>query len=187
METKITHWHKMAHLYLQDELSIGEIVKFCIIAESIDLIDKHKDEEDKDLSSFKWHVGYNVFDHSDLNDALVFGAIQNLEPRRKLIYDDLAKILNLTRRIIGLAINRLVENGYLTKEDFGTSGAAYYKTEKLLILPMWVENFTEALVQLNEDKALNDAVTEALKEVGFKRGLQVLQDEIRAKFYRRKK
>src|SRR5690606_5665309 len=105
---------------------------------------------------------------------------------KPIAYSDMAKLLNVSQRVIGSAVKRLIERGEISKEDHGRIGAYYIvHHEKARTLPVWLAELTAALIDLNNNADLKASAVKETEEINFQRGLAVLKDELRAKFYRR--
>jgi predicted transcriptional regulator len=164
---EITHWHRNAQLYLNGELTMPEIVKLWIINTAIGII-----EDDTPF------VGYNVLDNSELHDGLTVSLISHFPKGESISYTEIGKLLGYHPNTIANAVKRLVEKGYISKEEQGRAGT-YYTVHTLPRLPLWMTEFTRALVQLYTDADLKERVVVEVQNIGFKRGLEALQAEIR--------
>ncbi|MEO1645640.1 MAG: hypothetical protein AAFR67_10665, partial [Chloroflexota bacterium] len=130
-------------------------------------------------------IGVNVFDNRKLNGALIYGVLSQLQPDEAISYSGIGDILNIHGNTVGRAVKKLVADGYVTKEDFGSAGAKY--TLHDWNLPLWVIHFAGALAELHEDDAMMQQASEYSDRVQFRRGMQVLRDELTEKFYKRGK
>jgi len=169
--TQTTHWHHMAYLYKTNGLELAEIIKVYVIITSIGLI------EDKEADR---GIGINVFDNSELHMALVYGVIRNLPDDSPVAYSTIGDMLLLHRNTIGRAINKLVDDEILSKEDFRPAGSLYEILE-VLKYPKWLFEFTRALVEIQLDEDIHSAAAEYCKDVSFQRGWDVLKRELKEK------
>lgn len=129
----------------------------------------------------------NILDNSALLDAIVVALLLRQPTDKSISYAEMASLLNTTQRTIGLSVNRLVAKDLIAKDDHGRLGTFYVvKQHGGLKLPAWIQDFTAALIELNNDADLKKQVREEISGIEFKRGLQVLQEELRDKFYRPK-
>jgi hypothetical protein len=166
----ITPWHLLAFLYQQDELSLPEIVKLCIINQTIGLIEDTGDTI---------RIGYDFFENSALYDALTIGLLSYPNPPLQV---DMSKILKLTPKTIGNVMKRLQEKKHVTKW-----GIQYRLTDDLPALPLWVFRFTEGLADLHFKRELAEYVIQTYGEIHFKRGLELVRAEMRRKYYHPRK
>lgn len=174
---EVNPWHRLAQVFLDRDLSLPEIGKALIIVSAVGLLEKQPEAI---------NVGFNVLDNSQLHDALVLGLLKSQPDDKPISYSEIAKLLNVSQRVVGSAVNRLIERGEISKEDHGRSGAYYTVHEdKAPTLPLWVTRLTEALSELNNDPALKAQTVSEIAEINFRHGLTILQDELRNKFYRR--
>lgn len=177
MEYETTYWHRLAQLFLNRELSLQEIGKALIIVTAVGMIEDRQDAI---------RIGFNVLDNSELHDALVFGLIHGQRNGNPIAFTDMAKLLNVSDRVIGASVGRLVASGRIAKEDRGRAGSVYtIQPNQPAQIPVWILKFTEALAELNDDPKLKAQVVAECESIGFMRGMQVLKDELRSKFYRR--
>ena len=174
--TQITYWHKMAQLFHSEQLQLAEIVKFCIIATSLGIIKGNPNVV---------AIGVNVLDNRVLNGALIYGILKAY-PVETISYPTIGKMLNIHTNTVGRAVKKLIKDGHISKEDYGAAGSAY-KIENEWNLPVWVFKFTEAIVELHNDEELLAATIEDNSRIEFRRGMQVLSDEITKTIYRRDK
>lgn len=168
----ITYWHRFAYMYLENELEIAEIVKFWMIATYAGVITDEK----------KKLIGINVLDNSQLNEALILGLLRAYPVGQPVTYEALGEIISKHVNTVGKAVKSMLKKGYLTKEPVYKSGAIY-TVEQDEHLPVWMIEFTEAVVQIATDEDVKKKVYEDCKGLGFKRGFQVLREEIVSKFY----
>lgn len=175
-----SHWQVMAQLFEDKEIELAEVVKMMLIATATGLI---KDEWEQARK-----VGYRVLDNSELNNALVLGYLKQQPTDQPVTYRQMADILQRHPQTIGGAVNRLIAQGVISKEDFGAEGAFYtLHPETMPYLPVWVEEFTKALIELHRDPEVRAATVAYSKRINFMRGFEVLRAELRQKFYRARK
>lgn len=169
-------WQRLACLYLKKELELTEIVKASIIFSAGGFLGDVRNVKD---------IGVNVFDHSDLNSALIYGILYSLqEADEELVsYTKISKIISLHPQTIGKAVNRLIKENTISREDFGSSGSRYVIIEKPNYA-IWIFQFTNALVALWLDEKLREEIEKEVEHVEFQRGMDVLKRELREKFYR---
>lgn len=172
----INYWHRFAYMFQMDELEMPEIVKFWMIATYAGVI-----EDDKSLL-----IGVNVLDNSLLNEALLLGLIRALPDDEPIRYQQLGDMIGKHVNTVGRAMKRMFEKGYLSKSDKFMHGA-FYTIEDDSHLPKWMIEFAQALVEIETDEDFKKKVYEDCEGLGFKRGFQVLREEIVAKFTTGKK
>lgn len=173
---EITPWHKLAQIFLNKELDLPEIGKAMMISTAVGLIPKEPDA---------MKIAFNVLDNSELYEALVLGLLNRQPSDRPISYRDMAMLVGSTPRVIGAAVNRLIDKGEISKEDRGRLGSFFtIHHEKQRKLPVWVREFTAALIDLHNDPEFKAQVIEECKEIGFLKGFEVLRKELRDKFYR---
>lgn len=171
------YWYILARLYQNKDLELAEVAKVLIINTSIGLIE--------DKKTFQ-RVGINVLDNSQIHSALVFGVIYHQPLGTLISYPEIGKLLLLHGRTVGIAVKKLIADGNISKEDFGASGSTYTILE-VPNYPRWVLLFTQAIVELSQNAALEAEINAECEEIQFKRGMETLKEELREKFYRRKK
>lgn len=165
----ITYWHRLAHLYIKKELALMEIVLFCLIAESVGMFEGNT-----------FDIGYNVLDHSQLNNALVYGVLKHYNNSMPITYKRLAEILHTSPRVIGLAVNRLTLDNAIVTKDYGTGGKTYTLLDYQL--SQWIIDFTKALYEMNCDSELLQTVKKEAETYNFYENIQKLKQQIRDKF-----
>lgn len=174
---EITYWHRLVQLYHEDELDLAEIAKVWIINTAIGVI-----EDNPDMLK----VGINVLDNSQINEALVYSVIAHLPDDQLVSYPEIGRMLSLHPQTVGRAVKSLIAEGVLSKEDYGASGSGYTILEQPTY-PKWIQHFAGAIVELHYDDELREAVAKECENIHFSRGMEVLKEELRKKFYRRKK
>jgi hypothetical protein len=175
---EITYWHRLAQLFLNHDLSLPEIGKTMIINSAIGLIEVNKGAP---------KVGVNVLDNSAFNEALVIGLLQKLAPDKAITFMEIGQLLNVNHRVAGYTITRLLKKEIISKRDYGTAGVFYtINADKKPALPPWVKDFTAALIDLHSDADFRARVIAECEEISFRRGFEVLKDEMREKFNRRR-
>ena len=175
----VTPWHRLAQIFLEKKIDLPEIGKLMIINTAIGLVEREENAK---------KIGINVIDNSDLYDALVFGLLKRQPTDQPISYTDLAALLNLTARIVGSAVNRLIKQQIIEKDERGRLGSLYtVYSERYELLPLWIIEFTAALIDLHNDPELKARTIEEVKETQFYRGFEVLRKEIREKFYHPRK
>jgi len=168
---ELTYWHRFAYMYLAKELDIAEIVKVWMINTYAGVIE---DDTEK-------LIGINVLDNSLLNEALILGMLKAYPDGQPLKYGDLATIMDKHYNTIGNAVKRMLEKGYLDKQGVSQNGSIYTVVDDSH-LPQWIVDFTAAIVEIETNPDVKKTVFDACKDIGFKRGLQVLKWEILEKF-----
>ena len=182
--TTINHWHKLAYLYQDQELTLAEITQACVIFTTVGFFGDDLSIDD---------IGVNVFDNTQLNDALIYGILMAWNKDKAISYKHIGVMLLMHANTIGRAIKRLKKRNYFDKSDYGSAGSLYTLTEfddddpASPSLPKWIYLFTQALVELDQDEQLHAGVAEACEQIEFARGMKVFQMELREKFYRRDK
>ena len=100
----------------------------------------------------------------------------------------MANLLNLSQRVVGSSVNRLIRRGEISKEDHGRLGAYYtVHRDTARRLPVWIKELTGALIDLDNNTDLKALAVAEANEIDFQRGIEVLKSELRDKFYRRGK
>lgn len=177
MSTELTYWHKFAQFFQNGELALHEIAKVWVINTATGII-----EDEPDMLKF----GINVLDNSHINNALVFGILKHHPEGELISYPEIGRMLNLHPNTVGGAVKRLVADGFISKQDYGASGSIY-EIRQLPHYPKWIFNFTGAIAELEHNTELRIQAVEACKSIHFKRAMEVLKEELRKKFYHRKK
>ena len=113
--------------------------------------------------------------------SLILGMIHAYSTGKPIKYEQLAKILNKHPNTVARAVKRLLEKGSLNKRDDGIRGAIY-TVEDISYLPQWIVQFTAAIIQIETNADIKEAVYQDCKGLGFRRGLAVLKQEILDKF-----
>lgn len=169
-------WQRLAFLYLKEELDLAEIVKSSMIFSSAGFFG-----DTRDIQS----IGINVLDNTELNSALVYGILYELQYHdvEKISYPKIGTMLTMHSQTVGKAVNRLIEETAILREDFGGAGSSYAIVDKRAY-PQWIFQFTKALVALWLDEKLKEEITKETEHIEFRRGMQVLKRELREKFYR---
>lgn len=166
---KMTYWHKFACLYHMGELELPEIAKTWVINTMVGVIE----DDTKNM------IGYG-FDNSLLYETLVAGLLRDETPK-PLLQADMADMLMCHTRTIRSALKRLEEKGYVRKEGL------HYRLINEPFIPVWIREFTRAMVELRFDGELLAQAREESAKIYFRRGLQVIRDELREKYYRPRK
>lgn len=171
----IRNWQRLGALYLRGEVQLSEIAKAAIIFSASGFFGDTKNVQD---------IGVNVLDNSQFNNALVYGVLLSIQKTdvELLSYSKLGQILSLHPQTCGKAVNRLINDGIISREDFGSSGSNY-SIIKQQSYAQWIFQLTSALVSLWMDEDLHAEVAREVEHVQFQRGLQVLKQELRDKFY----
>jgi len=151
------------------EMELPEIVRTWVINTVVGVIE----DDVKDT------IGYGL-DNSRLYEALIVGLLRHETPK-VLLQADLAEMLMCHTRTIRVALKRLEEKGHVRKE-----GLPYRLIDEPLI-PLWVKEFTKAMIDLRFDDDLLAVAREASAKIYFRRGLQAIRDELREKYYRPRK
>lgn len=172
--TEITYWHRYAELFLRRELDLAEIVKIWYINTVTGVIPS-------DVPP----MGIGI-DNSELNDALVIGLILNTPDDVALTYSDMAEILGFHANTAANVVKRLASNGKITRHEQGRSGSTYKVNGKPKI-PAWITEFTRALIELRTRPELKAQVQQECANITFRRGFEVIRDELSEKFNPRKK
>ncbi len=177
----LTAWHLLAQLHAREELDMSEITKTMLINIAVGfLIETDGDKRVK--------VGYNALDKSDLYDRLVLVLVESQPKDKPITYAEMGAILKRHPQSISGSISRLRSNGVIDKEEFGTRGAFYTVFEQSKPpIPQWIENLARAMSDLHNDPELKAQAEKETERIGFKRGFQVLREELREKFYRPRK
>lgn len=162
-------WHRCAELYIRGQLRLPEIVKFWVIAETLGIV---TDDVPR--------VGYGITDNTRLNNSLVLGVLLAFPSENTLSYPEIARILRVHPNTVANTVRRLVDSGKLEKQDKGRSGT-FYKVIDISDVPVWIIEFTKALVELETDPELKAKVADEMKDVVFYRGWEVLKRELRGK------
>lgn len=177
---ELTPWHVLAQLFENKEIDMGDIVRVMMISTAVGLIDDVWEKAGK--------VGLNVIDNTVLNDSLVLGLLTHQPPDKPITYRQMADLLQKHPQTVGSAVNRMIARGYLSKTDYGAAGAFYTIHEDIKpYLPVWIIEFTRALIELANDPELKAQAVAKCETIGFDKGLQALRKELREKFYRRQK
>lgn len=175
---EITYWHRLAQLYQNKELELSEIAKVWIINTAIGVIEDYPDMT---------KVGINVLDNSQINNTLVFGILHHHPEEELISYPEIGRMLKIHAQTVGKGVKQLVADGIINKEDFGSSGSTY-TILRVPIYPKWIMHFTKAIIELEYDEeGLRDEVIIQCEKIHFRRGMEILKEELRNKFYRRKK
>jgi DNA-binding transcriptional ArsR family regulator len=173
-------WRLLAQVYTNEEIDLSEVVKTMLIMTNVEMFDDEREKIEK--------IGYNLLDHSKLNDALVLGLLIHAPEGKPITYRELGEILKKHPQTVGGAVSRLTADGVVTKRDFGASGSIFTVHERMIpVLPNWILKFTHALMELHTDPELHARIEENAKSIKFKRGFEVLREELREKFYRPRK
>lgn len=172
---KLTTWNKLAYLFSTKELELHEIVQACII---FSVVGHFGDEKPVD------ELGFNVLDNKQIKDALIYGIVKQIPDDQAISHSDIGKMVLMHRNTVGQAVGRLQKKGYLKKVNYGTAGA-FHKTDNMKSsnYPNWLFLFTKGLLEIHTNDALYSGVKEACKGIYFRRGMEILHSEIRAKFW----
>lgn len=168
---KLTYWHRFAYMYLEHELDIDEIVKVWIINTYARIVE----DDTKKL------IGINVLDNSGLNEALILGLLRAFTPQKSIRYEEIAEIISKHYNTVLHTTQRLLKKGYVSKVDNYRNGA-FYTVVKDDHLPLWMIEFTQAIVDIRTNDELKKKVYDECKGINFRRGMEILKDEILAKF-----
>jgi len=167
---EVTYWHKFVCLYQTKEMDLSEIVRTWLINSVLGVIE----DNTKDT------IGYGVLDNTRLYEALVTGLLRHETPK-PLLQADMADMLMCHTRTIRATLKRLEENGHVRKD-----GLHYHLVNEPSI-PVWIKEFTKAMIELRFDDELLARAREESAKIYFRRGLQVVRDELREKYYRPRK
>jgi hypothetical protein len=172
---EVSYWHRLAQIFLNRDLSLPELGKALIIVSAVGILQDNPQAI---------HVGFNVLDNSELYDALILGLLKRQPTDKPIAYSDIARLLNVSQRVVGSSVNRLIQRGAISKEDHGRIGA-FYTVHKAdgKPLPLWVTEITAALIDLNNDPDLKARTEMEIAEINFKHGMNILRQELREKFY----
>lgn len=165
-----TYWHRFVCLYHMGELELAEIVKTWIINTSLGVIHDDTDEI----------IGYGVLDNTRLYEALIAGLLCHETPK-PLLQADMADMLMCHTRTIRSALKRLEDNGFVQKDGL------HYRLVKEPVIPLWIREFTKAMLELRFDDELLTAARQESAKIHFKRGVQIVKEELREKYYRPRK
>lgn len=166
----VNYWHKFVCLYHMSELELSEIVKTWVINTSLGVIADDTDEI----------IGYGVLDNTRLYDALVAGLLRH-DTTKPLLQSDLADMLMCDKRTIRNALRRLEDNGFVTRDGM------HYRIVNEPQIPLWIREFTQAMLELRFDDELLTTARKESADIHFKRGVQIVKEELREKYYRPRK
>lgn len=171
----INHWHRMAQLYLNDELKIDEIVKTYMICGAVQMYSNPGDS---------FNFTYNVFRQSKMNDLMVFTLLKNRDdPKTPISYSEIGEILHMSSKVVGISVRRLAKSGSIKKEDYGTAGAFYKIVEPSRVkIPTWLSEFTKALLEIHVNDQLAMQAHEEMSKIEFSRGVEALMHDVSRKF-----
>lgn len=165
--TEMSHWHKLACLYQMKELELSEIAQAWLMNTVLGVVG------DEDGST----IDYDVLDGTRLHEMLVAGLLYHESPKR-LLQSDMADMLLCHTRTIREALKRLEEKGHVRKEG------VYYQLIDIPFIPMWVVQFTKAMIDLRFDDELLAIVRQASARINYKHSVRAVRDQLREKFYR---
>jgi hypothetical protein len=165
--TEMSYWHKFVCLYQMRELELSEIAQAWLMNTLLGVMGD-------DVGDV---MDYDVLDGTRLHEMLVAGLLSHESPKR-LLQSDMADMLLCHTRTIREALKRLEEKGHVRKEG------VYYRLIDVPFIPMWIIQFTKAMIDLRFDDELLVIVREASAKINFKRGIRAVRDQLREKFYR---
>lgn len=161
------YWHKLVCLYQMREIDLSEIAQAWLMNTVLGVIG------DGVVNAME----YDVLDGTRLHEMLVAGLLYHETPRR-LLQSDMADMLLCHTRTIREAMRRLEEKGHVRKEG------VYYLMIDVPFIPMWIVEWTKAMIALRFDTDLLAEVRQASAKINYKHGVRAVRDQLREKFYR---
>jgi len=160
---ELNNWHKLAYLYIHKDLQLSEIVRAWYILGVAGF-----NGDDVPL------MGYGVLDNQNLYQALVLAMIVGYPAGETVSQTEIAKASKWSRATVTRTVTAMKENGILAHD-----GSKYTVLDDSKV-PQWIYKFGKALIELHLNPELIEPLEEHYNGFQFRRGFQVLWDELRA-------
>lgn len=168
-------WDRLAYLYRVGQVELWELVRAFYILSSVGFFDDDAKQ-----------IGYGIIDNAELHNAFVLAVIKAYGDNR-VSYTDISEVLGYKLKTVNSIVMRLVKRGMLEKQDINRSGTIYGVSSSMPKIPKWIDNIAASLIRIYQDEKFKRVVADECKDVSFVRGFQVMQKEVREKYYRRDK
>lgn len=158
----ISSWHKLAYLSFCKGLRFDEVVKAVYIFSLAEFITSSRLR------------GYGILSNQELYESLVLSIILGYPEGERISQAAIAEVTGWSRPTVARTIKSLVANKKLHYERKG----AIYEVINADELADWFIEYGKALIELYYSPDMKEALDDKYGEWQFRRGFQVLWDEV---------